>query len=77
MNQTTEPQSEDITVPPNALINCPKVSFRFARVLGCVGCDAFSGLEDRFPGSKVPFSSRYLVKCAAEPVRRELKELAE
>lgn len=70
-------ETDQITVPPNALIACPKVQYTFARVINCVECSHFAGLEDRFPGSDHPFTRRYLVKCSCEPVRRELKELAE
>jgi hypothetical protein len=68
---------ETIEIPTNVLVQCPRVQFNFARMGACVGCDYFAGLDDRFPGSSHPFAVRYLVKCTHQPVRRELKELAE
>jgi hypothetical protein len=69
---------ENIEIPDNVVIHCPKVQYRLARVAGCIGCEHFANLEDRFPGGdEMPFSVRYIVKCRHDPVKRELKELAE
>lgn len=68
---------DEIEIPNNVLVHCPKVGFNLARTAKCVECPSFDGLNDRFPGSNFTFSVRYLVKCRFEPVKRELKELAE
>ncbi len=69
--------NEEIEIPGNVLVHCPKVQFNLARMSACVNCEHFSGLEDRFPGSQMRFSVRYSVMCRHDPVKRELKELAE
>lgn len=68
--------NEMIDIPDNALIRCPLVSFNLARIADCASCPSFRGLADRFPGSETPFAKRYLVQCVAEPVKREVLELA-
>ena len=67
----------EIDIPENVLVHCPKVRFNLARMANCSTCPSFAGLSDRFPGSDMPFAQRYLVLCSAEPVKRELSELAE
>ncbi|TXT23905.1 MAG: hypothetical protein FD134_1874 [Gallionellaceae bacterium] len=68
---------ENIDIPDNALTRCPKASFNMIRVARCAACPSFGGLADRFPGGQAPFARRYLVLCNAEPVKREVMELAE
>lgn len=66
---------EQIEVPENVLIRCPKVQFNLARVSACAACPSFAGLLERFPNSDFNFAKRYLVQCVGEPVKRELMEL--
>jgi len=65
-----------IEIPDQALVACPLLGFALAPVSRCVDCKVFAGLEDRFPGSEVPFERRYLLKCLGEPVRRQMLMLA-
>ena len=67
--------TDQIDVPDNVLIRCPKVHFGLARVAKCADCPSFAGLLDRFPNSQISFAKRYLVQCTVEPVKRELMEL--
>ena len=72
------PQAQDhIEIPTNVLVHCPKVAYKLARMGGCTDCTHFAGLEDRFPGSAVPFANRYALLCRHDPVKRDLKELSE
>lgn len=69
---------DHIEIPATALVHCQQVQFKLVRVAGCVGCAHFAGLSDRFPGSEAGFAQRYAVLCKpAEPIRRDIKELAE
>lgn len=68
-------EQDNIEVPANVLIRCPKVQFNLARVTQCADCTSFAGLLDRFPNSDYNFAKRYLVQCNAEPIKRELFEL--
>lgn len=68
---------DQIEIPENVLTHCPKVGFKLARIRACVSCESFAGLDDRFPGSNKDFAVRYMLKCSHDPVRRELRELAE
>lgn len=68
---------EEIDIPNNVLIRCPKTQFNLVRVSGCASCDSFKGVVDRFPGSQKTFTLRYMVQCSAEPIKRELFELVE
>jgi len=76
-NEQNNESSELIQIPASALVHCPKVDFKLARVGACVGCEHFTGLADRFPGGSHPFAVRYTVGCVARPTMREIKELAE
>lgn len=67
----------EVVIPNNVLVHCPKVKFNLARVTACASCEHFSGLLDRFPGGEMPFAQRFIVQCRHDPVKRELKELAE
>ena len=71
-------QDETIEIPVTVLVRCPLVGYRLRRISGhCPTCQHFRGLGDRFPGSKeMSFSARYHIRCAAEPVKRELFEVA-
>ncbi len=66
-----------VEVPSSALVHCPKVDYKLARVVACVGCEHFEGLEDRFPDSDVKLYLRFGVKCRHTAITREMKELAE
>lgn len=68
-------RADTIEIPEGALVACPKVGFDLASVARCADCNVFGGLEDRFPGSKLPFAKRYLLKCFHEPVRRQMQNL--
>jgi len=68
--------SPTIDVPAAVLVRCPKVEFKLRSISHCPPCEHFRGLVDRGPGIGTPeFAKRYLLLCAAEPVRRELFEV--
>jgi len=68
---------QTIEIPATVLVRCPLVGFKLRPVDGhCPGCEHFRGLMDRFPRSKHSFAVRYSVACAAEPLKRELFEIA-
>lgn len=53
-----------IQVPNTARVACPKAKGRFTRVSNCVGCEHFTGMVDRFPGTQhLTFSQQYIVGC--------------
>jgi len=73
------PGDETVEIPSSVLVRCPLVGFRMRAIAPhCSRCDHFKGLADRFPGAKhLEFGKRFMILCAAEPVRRELFEVAE
>lgn len=71
------PNEEQLDVPDNVLTACPLVKFAFVPVAKkCVVCPFFAGLADRFPGGSHRFAVRYSVRCSAEPVQRQVIEMA-
>ena len=75
--QTSAPPAL-VDVPDAALVHCPVRGFHLARVVQCIDCPHFAGLDDRFPAaSGIAFAQRYVVRCAAEPVKRNVVMLAE
>jgi hypothetical protein len=69
-------ETEEIEIPPGAVVACPLKGFDLRAVTQCVACPHFTGLTDRFPGGPHEFKVRYLVGCAARPTLREIKGLA-
>ena len=69
-------EADTVEVPESVRVRCPLVEFRL-RSMGehCPNCPHFRGLTDRFPGSKHRFAVRYMLLCAAEPVKREIFEM--
>lgn len=67
--------NDNIDLPDNLLLHCPQQQFKLARVAHCPGCDHFSGLADRFPGSDKPPAQRYMLLCRHDPIRREMMEM--
>jgi len=70
-------EQEHIEIPPNALVHCPKVEFSLVRLGKCAECESFAGLADRYPSSQIKFALRYSLLCHHDPVKREIKEIAE
>jgi hypothetical protein len=70
------PQEDTVEVPDEVLVACPLAAFAMTRVSKCPDCKVFGGLEDRFPGGKMEFHRRYLLKCFGEPMRRTMVVLA-
>lgn len=66
----TSSPDDAIDVPDEAQVQCPLAGFDLTPVFACAGCPHFAGLEDRFPGSDLPFGKRYVVRCKGEPVKR-------
>lgn len=70
--------SDHIEIPANIVTHCPKVQFALVRLNVCAACESFAGIADRFPDhDTLRFANRYQLRCTYEPMRRELKELAE
>jgi hypothetical protein len=69
-------ETEQIEIPPGAVVACPLKAFKLRSVAQCVACPHFTGLTDRFPDGVHEFKMRYMVGCAARPTMREIKELA-
>ena len=68
-----------VDIPVTVIVRCPLVGMRMRRICEhCPTCEHFRGLGDRFPGGApgMAFSARFHIRCAAEPVRRELFEVA-
>ena len=65
----------EVEIPHSAFTWCP-LTKRLRQVIGCIGCEHFAGLADRFPGMvTATFSARYQVLCRADPVKREVFEV--
>lgn len=70
---------KSVEIPAGTFVECPLVRFDMVPLSGCPNCPKFGGLEDRFPSpeGKTPFHRRYLLRCFGEPVKRQIRAVAE
>lgn len=54
---------KQVEVPDNVYVECPMIEKKLRLVVDCLGCEHYTGLNQRFQDEKTPFRVRFQVRC--------------
>lgn len=74
MNEKTEAAPQEVAIPVDIYVQCPKKKFIHRPAVKCEGCDFFLGLALSIDGPDVDFANKYTVACN-HPISRHLTRI--